>query len=358
MGHFLVDARSRRGFTLIELLVVIAIIAVLIALLLPAVQQAREAARRTQCKNQLKQLGLALHNYHDTYLMFPARRGGTCCWTSSTTPGPNNAGRMSAFFGLLPYMEQAPLYEAIQAGDSANGVNPQGGYPWASWSVWNVTLPWALCPSDGGSGVTERNHNYVFSAGDLVLNNLSSTSPRGLFGSQRGMAMGHIPDGTSNTIAMSERLRGDRSLTAGNQIRIKEGIADAPGILSSAAVCMTTMGTNGYYAASVQAKIRHGRVIWDGQMERVGFTTVTPPNGPSCADSMNANADSASTILAPSSNHTGGVNVVMADGSVRFVSDSINTGILASAPVTSGQSPFGVWGALGSRDGGEPVGEF
>lgn len=102
--------RRSRGFTLIELLVVIAIIAVLIALLLPAVQQAREAARRSQCKNNLKQFGLAMHNYHDTFSTFPM---GHDCFTDRLPSGTTWTRRLSFFQGLLPYIDQAPLYNQI-----------------------------------------------------------------------------------------------------------------------------------------------------------------------------------------------------------------------------------------------------
>ncbi len=337
-----------RGFTLIELLVVIAIIAVLIALLLPAVQQAREAARRTQCKNNLKQLGLGLHNYHDTLLVFPPRKVGT-----------DSNRRMSGFYGLLPYLEQGALYNAIKAGDPANGIPPEGPPVWQGWSVWNVTLPWAMCPSDGAGGNTQRNHNYMFSVGDTIDNNRDSTNVRGMFSSRTAINMGQLSDGTSNTIAMSERLRGDVAPTTGNQIRVKQGSAlSVGGIVTNPGECLTTVGVGGYYDASVQAKSKGGVRIWDGQVQWVGFTTVIGPNGPSCEVGANEGGDSHSTILAPTSNHTGGVNALMADGSVRFISDSIHTGDLNMPSVTSGISPYGVWGALGSRAGGEAVGEF
>jgi len=135
---FMVQSK-RKGFTLIELLVVIAIIAILIALLLPAVQQAREAARRTQCKNNLKQLGLALHNYHDVYGRFIYRKGGTA-------GNPGNANRLSGFMGLMPYIEQGPLFNTVAAGGGTGNQPPGGPVGWTGWAEWNVTIPALLCP--------------------------------------------------------------------------------------------------------------------------------------------------------------------------------------------------------------------
>src|SRR5574339_664627 len=142
------STRSRRGFTLIELLVVIAIIAILIALLLPAVQQAREAARRTQCRNHLKQIGLALHNYHDNFTMFMPKSGGT----NPGNPCHNgNSNRRSGWAALLPYIDQAPLSNIIETGglpatSTCSGsvvgtpVSPGGPCGWCAWTPWDVVL--------------------------------------------------------------------------------------------------------------------------------------------------------------------------------------------------------------------------
>ena len=138
-------ARSRivvGGFTLVELLVVIAIIGILIALLLPAVQAAREAARRSQCTNQLKQFGLALHNYHDTYKSFVYRKGGT---TGPSNDGTNNQYRRSGYISLLPFYEQGAMWDQIKSGPPAEG--PAG---WSGWTQWNDAPDMLLCPSDNG----------------------------------------------------------------------------------------------------------------------------------------------------------------------------------------------------------------
>src|SRR5258705_63721 len=143
-ARMVLSPRSRHrcaGFTLVELLVVIAIIGVLVALLLPAVQSAREASRRTKCTNQLKQFGVAMHNYADTFKVFPNRRGGF---------GGLQANRISPFVQLLPYLEQTAMHDRIQAGDPANPTTfpPGGPRGDASWVVWNTPPPVFRCPSD------------------------------------------------------------------------------------------------------------------------------------------------------------------------------------------------------------------
>jgi prepilin-type processing-associated H-X9-DG protein len=112
-----------------------------------------------------------------------------------------------------------------------------------------------------------------------------------------------------------------------------------------------------FYANPAIVKAKHGRALWDGQPERSGFNTVLPPNGPSGAEGSNTNADSTTAVLAPSSHHTGGVHALMADGAVRFISENIDTGNLGVGPAT-GSSPYGVWGALGTKNAGDVVGEF
>ena len=186
-------SRSSKGFTLVELLVVIAIIGILIALLLPAVQQAREAARRSECTNNLKQLGIALHNYHDTYGAFVPRKQGT--------GNPGNRGRASGFIGLLPFIEQSAMYDQIAAGDGSRP--PWGPSAWSGWAVWNNAPDQLLCPSATTFGGTRNDAvNYVFSMGDTIQNNRDRTNLRGLFQRRDGTKFRDIVDGSSNTVAM------------------------------------------------------------------------------------------------------------------------------------------------------------
>jgi len=349
--------RSRQGFTLIELLVVIAIIAILIALLLPAVQQAREAARRTQCRNNLKQLGLALHNYHDTYGLFVYRRGGTNSCTAQTTPYgasyTGNCSRLSGFIGLLPYLDQGPLFNQISSGDSTNNVFPNGNAPWDNWLVWKSQVPGLLCPSDASTKFNSRgNNNYVFSAGTTITNVTSATQTTGAFAANTCYSTGDFSDGTSNTIMMSEHCRGEAAVTTGPTVLRDVGIVlNQSNLATNPGTCLQFKNGAYYSAAATQVKAKHGTTYSDGQAERVVFQTVLPPNAGACAEGANTNADSSTVVISPTSKHTGGVHCLMGDGGVRFVSENIDTGNLAGGP-------YGVWGAIGTRAGSEVTGEF
>lgn len=337
----------RRAFTLVELLVVIAIIGILIALLLPAVQAAREAARRSQCTNNLKQLGLALHNYHDTYQKFPPRK-------QESHVGYSN--RHSGFIALLPFFEQGAMYDQIKAGDATYG--PFGPTAWTGWAPWDVAPSVLTCPSATSTGVWTYAVNYAFSVGDTITGNRDATTVRGLFPRHNGVNMKDITDGTSNTIAMSEHLITSFALgsqTGSKTVAVNRGTATGfTGLATNPQQCLGA-ASGGYY---IDASICKGRVGWrwtDGQIEKIGFTTVLPPNAPSCIDGADVNGDGSNTIMPPSSDHPGGVNTLRADGSVSFVSETIDTGNLSLPSVTAGTSPYGVWGALGSKQGGEAV---
>ena len=294
-------SQKKRGFTLIELLVVIAIIAVLIALLLPAVQQAREAARRTQCKNNLKQLGLALHNYHDTALIFPLN--------SSNGTLPNNR---SGFVGMLPGFDQAPMYAMMNM--SLSGlVAPNLAFT-------QQILPALICPSDpdgtkttvtgqdAGAGIAMAPSDYAFCAGDYI-NGTSNTGTtqapgyaNGVTTSGRGMfsryswscRIAEVTDGLSNTIALGEVI--------GNW-------------------CGWQVG-------------------WGFQSFATTAHTVNYLNSTLKNSAATGNADA---CIGFRSQHVGGAHVLLGDGSVRFISENIS-GV--------------TYNALASRAGGEVIGEF
>ncbi|WP_166831499.1 DUF1559 domain-containing protein [Thalassoroseus pseudoceratinae] len=328
-----------RGFTLIELLVVIAIIAILIALLLPAVQQAREAARRTQCKNNLKNLGLALHNYHDVNNAFPARQGGT-----GSNSGGAQRGRISGLVQLAPFYEQQNLYDQVQNANNA---------PWSNTSYWTVELDILMCPSDGGDvsphGGTRGLNNYVFCGGDALLDSDNGGNPiasRGLFGVWTTYGFRDMTDGSSNTIAMSERLRPDAS----NRLGMVSTAGGSTPINCRAQFANNTL--NSPYTSDTSPGYRWG----DGAAFFAGFNTIMPPNTASCFSSGADHWQPA--FYTASSAHPGGVHVLMGDGATRFVSENIDTGdqsVAPPSPTAGGASPYGVWGGMGTRAAGEVV---
>jgi prepilin-type N-terminal cleavage/methylation domain-containing protein len=346
---------QKRGFTLIELLVVIAIIAILVALLLPAVQQAREAARRSTCKNQLKQLGLALHNYHDVYGVFVPGLTGTNSGSRS------NGGRLSGFFGLLPFMDQAPLYEAMTGDPGSN----QGSVPWDG----NGNVPWmsthlaALnCPSDVLQRRDRGKNSYCFNKGDRAteLENREIERVRGMFGGWTPFSERDVTDGTSNTIAMSE-LRKSVSYGGDNLEIFGQNRKNTSGVQSNPSLCLATIDPNNpdrFVAGSDGDRVRGDRWL-DARPSFTGFQTILPPNSPSCVNGGN-NEDPNNAVYSAASAHTGGVHALFTDGAVRFISNNIDTGDLTATPPgrDSTPSPFGIWGALGTRAASEILGDF
>ena len=357
--------RRRKAFTLIELLVVIAIIAILIALLLPAVQQAREAARRTQCKNQLKQLGLAIHNYHDVFNKVPL--GSTI---RETTNG-NKVRRFNGHLGMLPYIEQAPLYNQTTSAHEA------AGGPCCSWSNNSpavvARLPFLLCPSDGDSSIDGRKakSNYMFCHGDGAWDHNpewvgnGGRGLRGFFvaldngGKAPSRSFRDVTDGLSNTVAMGERIKAKAN---GNSI--KTGATGTKGGIQGGrrnpSLCAASVGQGGVYETVHNNGGRLAGVrAFDSSPYFSTVLTIIGPNGPSCKHNNNNNHNQ-DGILTMTSHHTGGAQVLLGDGSVRFISDNIDTGNLVQnhSRAIGGPSPYGVWGALGSISGGEVIGEF
>ncbi|WP_207622158.1 DUF1559 domain-containing protein [Alienimonas californiensis] len=351
----------RRGFTLIELLVVIAIIAILVSLLLPAVQQAREAARRSQCQNNLKQLGLALHNYHSTYKIFPAGRAGT-----GGTGG--NSNRLGWIPPLLPYLDQTALWNQISRplavnadGSTKDPAWPaMGPEPWnGSYGPWKTTIASLLCPSDGApvSGAGDTNYSACWGDnGEGSNDSGGSKHNRGAFGYRVWRGLRDLRDGTTGTLLVGENGRDDGSR---NFITVKarggHTISYADVVKSPGPECLKKAAdpdNPGFYHPDITNLHQRGNYWNIGDPSQTGFYTTLPPNGPSCMQADNADS-SDDGVISAGSYHTGGAQFLFGDGSVSFISETIDTGNLTAGEPTSGKSPYGTWGALGTRAGGE-----
>ena len=315
---------SKRGFTLIELLVVIAIIAVLIALLLPAVQAAREAARRAQCVNNLKQIGLGLHNYHQSNDRFPI--GGSC---NQGTPNTNCIiwNGMSAQAQMLGYMEQSQIYNSINFSLAGPG-EPTG----SNGTAWSTKVNTFMCPSDGNVGAISGNlNNYCVSYGTTSVSYDGSTT--GLFSYSACYGIRDCIDGTSNTVAASEVLVGDPT---NSQFKRTNGVMQASGVIgyqdcegvAYTAVQSDLTSCTAAYMSGSNLRNNVGQYWLVGTMGLSMFNTIVPPNSTqykwgACKSTGGGVAEGMNYSNA-SCNHSGGCNFLMADGSVRFIKSSIN----------------------------------
>ena len=332
--------RARPAFTLIELLVVIAIIAILIALLLPAVQQAREAARRIQCRNNLKQMALAIHNYADVYQYLPP----SACINPTLTVTGNN-GSWGIHGRILPYLEQGNVYSRV---DLSTAWDFQQ-------SVSGLKIPTYACPSDpksdrsrdaGGGRAILYPTTYGFNFGTwFVWNPVTGAGGDGSTYPNSRLSFAAFSDGTSNTLLVGE-------VKAWTPYRRNGGPP-------TTAIPMTVAEATTIVASGVEFKDT-GHTEWpDGRVHHEGFTTTLPPNSKvpcvnagvtydcdynSWQEGKNGiNGPPSYAIITARSYHTGIVQVALVDGSVRTISSNID---------------HGVWRASGTRDNGEVLGEF
>ncbi len=396
--------QKHSAFTLVELLVVIAIIGVMVGLLLPAVQAAREAARRMSCSNNFKQIGLGIHNYHSAYDQLPKHGSGTATFsgTGVGVPGGNRLD-LSMLVGLLPFVEQQALWERIS--NPLNGFAAMGPWPnrsladhaTAPYDPWMSDIPAFRCPSDPGIGLPGHGRtNYAACLGDSgtlsqvgmhndngsvntsntslgTINQIALTTCRGAFFPRRTSKFRDVLDGTANTICMGEiptdlgdndkRTRGVDS-PAANPWTWNTQRACAP-FIDATRPQFWDAATAPFVAEGAPGEQRRGMKWSFARPLYTGFLTVLPPNGEACGE---GNQEGQGWYPA-GSRHQGGAHVLMTDGAVRFITDSIDTGNLNSANVRfngtstlyvpeGSRSPYGIWGALGTRAAKEPVTEF
>jgi prepilin-type N-terminal cleavage/methylation domain-containing protein/prepilin-type processing-associated H-X9-DG protein len=369
-------SRFRSGFTLIELLVVIAIIAVLIALLLPAVQSAREAARRIQCNNNLKQIGLAMHNYHTANNVFPmgvSRTQNTWnqqqgCFAGCCIPGNVSWNGWSVHAALLPYLEAVPVYNSINFNFDPLVCSSQ---PWSN-TAFLTTIPGFLCPSDPFSGrKTGFINNYCGSIGTsvgVVQGCPPGNNSTGVFSYSNPYGISDVTDGTSNTVAFGEALVGTGAGGTGSgkfswpgngvDVQCYNWAYDASAnanyylntVLPSCDAGWNYVSVNGSGNNASLATNRGWYWGWGSEAMSL-FNTIVPPGSGQhpwsfcrsgcqgcCGAGTGCYAADHAEIANANSQHPGGANILFADGHVQFIKSTI---------------AIKTWWALGTRIGGE-----
>jgi prepilin-type N-terminal cleavage/methylation domain-containing protein len=345
--------RRRSAFTLIELLVVIAIIAILIGLLLPAVQKVREAAARTQCDNNLKQIGLACHSYNDVYKALPYGKGKDYRG-NPLVPGVPVYPRWSLHALLLPFIEQDNLYKSIDftyppetpgMGGAVNFMPAYQNPGRQNAAACRTAVKTFLCPSDPAPQPADwpGQNNYLGNMGTTYMCDVSEQQPStldpsatadGVFYYLSRVRITDITDGTSNTAMFSEKLRGQGGPNPRTDMYI---MTPASSMNQAYTMCEAT---NPATATPLTSKQGYSWVM--GEMCCTTYNHVALPNTITCASTgFPGGMQNMAMVVPPSSMHTGGLNLLLGDGSVRFVANGIS---------------LTTWRAVGSRNGGEVVG--
>ncbi|TWT66495.1 DUF1559 domain-containing protein [Allorhodopirellula solitaria] len=395
--------RMLPGFTLVELLVVIAIIGVLVGLLLPAVQAAREAARRMSCSNNVKQIGLGIHNYHASFNQLPIHGSGTHpssplnIWSSSNE---SSNMRLSFLVGLLPMIEQQALWQEISNPyNRGPNYNPMGPTPQQiQYDPWVSDIATFRCPSDPGVGLPALGRtNYVACVGDstyrardgrLRVRSSATELPypissseamhaqaasRGVFVSHASMRFRDILDGTSNTIAAGEIAtdlgdRDTRTMGTGGSDSTDNSEAvlrDNPSWCRDQSPPLIDPERPQFWNGGVNVlnSVEGRGFRWADYIPTFGmFFTILPPNSEFCS----MGSSTRNNLVGASSRHQGGAHVLMADGAVKFITDSIEAGNSRNPMVylngndannnqPGAKSPYGLWGALGTRGARETI---
>ncbi|MEZ6055538.1 MAG: DUF1559 domain-containing protein [Planctomycetaceae bacterium] len=333
----------RRAFTLIELLVVIAIIAILVALLLPAVQSVREAARRSQCQDHLHNLAIAVMNYEGVNKTFPPGATGAQDTVGSTSM------RLSPFYGLMPYIEQKPLYDLFNSSTNK-------GVPWGSAVWYDADINILACPSDTTQDRDRGKTSYVVNHGDRTTQ-LADWEPerhRGMFGSRTAFRVRDITDGSSNTMVFSETRQspsyGGDPLEVAGMVHVS-----VASVNTSPSLCIAALDPNdkSKFAAGSGSRARGDRWL-DSLCAYTGYTAILPPNSPNCSSTGNSE-ESNGAVYSASSTHPGGVHIALLDGKVTFISENVDAGSSGATPpgAVTTASPYGVWGALSTKNCGE-----
>ncbi len=417
----LLKKRSNAGFTLVELLVVIAIIGVLVGLLLPAVQAAREAARRMSCSNNFKQIGLGLHNYHAAFNLLPQHYAGPHVrgiWFAENRL-ENAHGKLSYLVGLLPFVEQQALWEqinnpgdiglAVNGGgtglfpamgpspDTDPGGNQRGG---RNYKPWFTEIPMLRCPSDPGIGLPAQGRtNYAACVGDSIDQmhqgggrntntglwpesegraSRARGSNRGVFEPYRAASFKDILDGLANTIAAGEIAThlGDRDVRTDPavSVNIQPEVANTGMRLDACdgnidqsrpqfwQAGIDTLSANASGTDTWRNRNARGFMWANAAVTCSAFGTTRPPNKATCIGWRGLSEPGA---LSTSSRHQGGTHVLMADGAVKFITDSIEAGNQNALsvkvgntvpnPVPGDKSPYGLWGSLGTKASKEVI---